>query len=112
MDAPDELRWAVAEALFDASDDLRPEDNWPDDDAKYGRAADAVLAVPAIADALRAAERDAKVAEIVAPYNAAWPDDRPAPALPLARIAALYPETGKPAETVPAEFEPDEEYEG
>ena len=58
----EELRWAVAEALFDASDDLRPEDNWPDDDAKYGRAAAAVLAVPAIADALA---RDAKVAEWV-----------------------------------------------
>ena len=58
MDAPEELQWAVAEALFDASDDLRPEDNWPDDDAKYGRAAAAVLAVPVVRDALA---RDAQV---------------------------------------------------
>ena len=69
MDAPEELQWAVAEALFDASDDLRPKDNWPDDDAKYGRAAAAVLAVPVVRDALA---RDAKVAEIVGdfPYGA------------------------------------------
>jgi len=66
MDAPEELQWAVAEALFDASDDLRPEDNWPDDDAKYGRAAAAVLAVPAIADVLAA------VAELAELRQAVW----------------------------------------
>ena len=67
MDAPEELQWAVAEALFDASDDLRPEDNWPDDDAKYGRAAAAVLAVPVVRDALA---RDAQAQKAAA--DAVW----------------------------------------
>ena len=95
MDAPEELQWAVAEALFDASDDLRPEDNWPDDDAKYGRAAAAVLAVPVVRDALA---RDAQVREIAKTWtdrlngNDPWPTTVTIEA--MASIAALYPSPG------------------
>lgn len=55
MDAPDELRQAVAAAIGEAE--------WPE--GVLPALADAVLAVPAIADALRAAELLAKVREIM-----------------------------------------------
>ena len=87
MDAPDELRAAVAQVIRDALTQ-----------ADYGHfggrlgathAADAVLRVPGIADAL---ERDRKVAEIVR----RWEGD---PDVEfehvLIDLAALYPEAGK-----------------
>ena len=67
MDAPDELRQAVIESIRQADYECEmaesvqmPFASWTEHQA------DAVLAVPAIADALRAAERDAKVAGWVA----------------------------------------------
>jgi hypothetical protein len=89
MDAPDELRQAVALAVADACARayVRPTDFEALD------VADAVLAVPAIADALRAAERDAKVRDLWAAWNVNWRSD--SDALLADGIAALYPETGK-----------------
>jgi len=87
MDAPEELRQAVRVVLAD---------HFPMTPLyRVNRAADAVLAVPAIADALRAAERDAKVAEIVAELSEPNPSTghiiRCANA--CGDIAALYPAT-------------------
>lgn len=89
MDAPDELRQAAldvieaARGVLDVDTDGIPESQWR-------VLADAVLAVPAIADAL---ERDRKVAEIVAnPEPGSYPSGM---VKGYSRIAALYPETGK-----------------
>jgi hypothetical protein len=90
MDAPEELVEAVAEALGDAD----PENDNAEMHELYEDQARAVLAVPAIADALA---RDAKVAEIVerGAVGGWGPLAVTACLSDLGDIAALYPEAGK-----------------
>lgn len=88
MDAPDELRQAVADAILHAQ---------PTESRFY--AADAVLAVPAIADALA---RDRKVREIVAATREWAGSTDPAPPISYIYadgfddIAAQYPKEHQP----------------
>lgn len=89
MDAPDELRQAVALAVADACARayVRPTDFEALD------VADAVLAVPAIADALRAAERDAKVAAAVKWRQQQDDDDDTADMVAMAMVISAHEAT-------------------
>ena len=95
MDAPDELRQAIMDAIRQADYECEMAESVQQGFASWTEhQADAVLAVPGIADALA---RDAKVAEIVAKWasgrNEPWPLTV---ALEVANaIAALYPEAGR-----------------